>query len=705
MISTTRPVFIALSIFAISAVSVDLIVAVEDADRYDVVVYGGTSAGVVAAVQAERMGKRAVLIEPSRHLGGLSSGGLGSTDTGRSEAIGGLGREFYRRIKKHYDDEANWTRADRDDYRFYRPGDDAMWRFEPAVAERVFQEMIEEAGVVVALGQRLDREDGVRKENGRIASITMEGGRVFTGEVFLDTSYEGDLMAAAGVSYTVGRESNDQYGETLNGVQKEITDKRVGEFVEPVDPYVVPGDPSSGLLPHVHDEDPGRDGEADHRVQAYCFRMCLTDVPENRAPFPRPEGYDPLRYELMLRYFETGQKLLPWNNSVMPNRKTDTNNHGFVMMSTDYIGGNYDYPEADYETRERIVADHEGYQKGLMWTLANHPRVPEDVRGEINQWGLAKDEFEENGNWPHQLYVREARRMVGRYVMTEQDCRRTRQTPDPVGLGSYALDSHHVQRYVTESGHARNEGNTYGSTGGPYPIAYGSITPRAEECTNLLVPACLSASHVAYGSIRMEPVFMVLGQSAGTAAVLAIEAGIAVQEVDYEKLRERLLADGQTLVPPAGRASRGRTRRMPAAEDLDGIVVDDAEATFTGEWKANDMTGPFVGAGYRHDRNAGKGRKSVRFEADLPRSGRYEVRLSYSVLSNRATGVPVAVHHADSTDKRRVDQRAKPEHDGLFTTLGTYRFEADRPAAVIVGNAETDGHVIVDAVQFLWVED
>ncbi len=494
------------------------------ATPYDVVVYGGTSGGVVAAAKVARMGKSVVLIEPGRHLGGLSSGGLGATDIGNKQAIGGRSREFYRRLGKAY-------------------GKDEAWKFEPHVAEQVFNEMIREAEVPVVFGERLDLAGGVRKQGTRIREIVMESGRTFRGRVFIDATYEGDLMALAGVSYVVGREANAVYGETLNGVQTHNATHH--QFVKPVDPYIVPGDPSSGLLPGIDPHGPGEEGGGDHRVQAYNFRICATDVPENRRPWPKPDDYDPLRYELLLRNFEAGDEQIPWHAVMMPNRKTDSNNNHAV--STDYIGMNYEYPDGDYATRERIVHEHESYQKGLMWTLANSPRVPEKIRAYFQTWGLAKDEFTDNDNWPRQLYVREARRMVSDYVMTQHNCQGRQIAEDPVGLAAYTMDSHNVQRYVDADGHVRNEGDVQVGGFPPYPISYRSIVPKRSECTNLLVPVCLSASHIAFGSIRMEPVFMVLGESAATAAVQSLDADVDLQALDYARLSERLQADGQIL--------------------------------------------------------------------------------------------------------------------------------------------------------------
>ncbi len=663
---------------------------------YDVVVYGGTSAGVIAAVQTARMDKAVVLIEPGQHLGGLTSGGLGWTDTGNKEVIGGLSREFYQRVKKHYDDPSAWIYEKPEQYDRYRPTDDAMWTFEPRVAEMIFEQMLDEHRVPVVLGQRLKRESGVKMSGQRIVSIAMESGETYRGRMFIDATYEGDLMAAAGVSYTVGRESNAKYDETLNGIQKR-QNVHSHRFVKPVDPYVVSGDPSSGLLPGVHGDDPGEDGQSDHRVQAYCYRMCMSNVPEGRVPFPKPDGYDELRYEILLRNFEAGDLRLPLKPDMMPNGKTDTNNN--CAFSTDNIGMNYHYPEATYAEREIIIREHEVYQQGLMWTLANHPRVPETIRRQMSKWGLAKDEFTDNGNWPHQLYIREARRMVGDYVMTEHDCRRTRVVDDSVGLGSYNMDSHNCQRYVTPDGHVQNEGDVQVSPGGPYLISYKSIVPKRGEAENLLVPVCISSSHIAYGSIRMEPVFMILGQSAATAAVHAIDDSVSVQQVNYAKLRERMLEDKQVLeLPP-----NAKPKIFIAASKLPGIVIDDNQAKLTGAWTLSTSALPFVESAYRHDENAAKGEKTARFETRL-KTGRYEVRAAYSPHSNRASNVPIIIEHADGSHTAKIDQRKPAEHGGLFTTVGTFRFDESEPAIVSISNDGTDGYVIVDAVQFLSAE-
>ena len=515
----------------------------------DIVIYGGSSAGVVAGLQAARMNKSVVIIEPGNRIGGLTTGGLGQTDIGNKAAIGGISREFYQRIKAYYEDLPNWKWQKPEDYKSggqsrSQDGEDAMWTFEPSVALRVFHGMLEEANLTIVYGERLNRESGVQMDGARVLSITMESGKTFSGKMYIDATYEGDLMAAAGVRFHVGRESTSVYGEALNGVQAR---EAVSHQLQPgVDPYIVKGVPTSGLLPGIDPDGPGQEGQGDHRMQAYCFRMCLTDHPANRIPFSKPEGYQERDYELLFRNFEAGETKVPWINSPMPNCKTDTNNR--LGFSSDFIGQNYRYPEATYVERETIVRNHLEYQQGLMWTLANHPRVPGAIRSEVSRWGLCQDEFAENQGWQAQLYIREARRMVSDYVMTQRHCQGEIVVEDPVGLAAYTMDSHHVQRYVDAGGCVRNEGDVQVGGFPPYPISFRSIVPRQTECINLLVPICLSASHIAYGSIRMEPAFMVLAQSAATAASIAIDEGAFIQEIEYAKLNDRMRADRQMLI-------------------------------------------------------------------------------------------------------------------------------------------------------------
>lgn len=526
----------------------------EDADVTDVVIYGGTSAAVTAAVQAKKMGKSVIVVSPDIHLGGLTAGGLGWSDTGKKEVIGGLSREFYQRVYDKYQEDEAWNWEDKADFGNKGQGTPAldgefktMWIFEPHVAEEVYDEWIDELGIEVLRDEWLDRENGVTVEEGKITAIRTLSGKEFKGKMFIDATYEGDLMATAGVSYHVGREANSVYGEEWNGIQTGVYHHRHHFKVldQPIDPYWTPGDPSSGLLPRISGEHPGVKGEGDDKVQAYCFRMCMSNHPDNRVAFPRPANYDSTQYELLVRIFDAGWDEWFGKFDMIPNRKTDTNNHG--PFSSDNIGMNYDYPEASYERRKEIIQEHRDYQSGLLYFVQNDPRVPEKTQKEFQKWGLAKDEFTDNENWPHQIYVREARRMIGKYVMTENELLQKKPTPESVGMGSYTIDSHNIQRYVDENGHVQNEGDIGVPLPGPYEIAYGSLVPKKEEITNLLVPVAVSSSHIAFGSIRMEPVFMILGQSATTAAILALDEGIAVQDVAYEKLKARLLEDGQVL--------------------------------------------------------------------------------------------------------------------------------------------------------------
>ena len=484
----------------------------------DLCIYGGNAGGVIAALAAARLGRKVILLEPGPKIGGMTTSGLGLTDMGNKAAIGGLAREFYRRLGRAY-------------------GTDEAWNFEPHVAQRVFDEWVREAGIEVHTRQFIK---GIEKSGARITALRTESGLTVRAGMFIDASYEGDLMATAGVSHTVGREDNATYGEQINGAQIH----RKHQFDFPVDPYLIPGDPSSGLLPGIEAGEPVV-GAGDHRLQAYCFRMCLTDDPANRVPFTRPAGYDPQAYELLARYLAAGWRdVFVKFDRLRVRTKTDTNNHGAI--STDFIGQNYDWPRADYATREKIFQAHVTYQRGLHWFMANAPEVPVEVRERYATWGLPRDEFPETNGWPHQLYVREARRLLSDYIMTEHNCRGTRLAPEAVALAAYTMDSHNCRRFVRD-GRVWNEGDVQQHGFPPYPIAYRAIIPRAAECENLLVPVCLAASHIAYGSIRMEPVFMVLGESAGIAAHLALERNSSVQEVPYPELRLALIRAGQIL--------------------------------------------------------------------------------------------------------------------------------------------------------------
>jgi hypothetical protein len=674
------------------------------AETYDVVVYGGTSAGVIAAVQAKKMGKSVIVVGPDVHLGGLSSGGLGYTDTGNKAVIGGLARNFYHRVWVEYQKDSTWAWQRPEAFGNKGQGTVAMdkdertmWIFEPSVAEKVFEDYVKEFGLTVLRDEWLDRAKGVRLADGRIAEITMLSGKKFAGKMFIDATYEGDLLAAAGVSYHVGREANSAYGEEWNGNQVGILHHghHFGAVKKPISAYKVPGDSSSGLLPRISPEPPGVRGEGDKRVQAYCYRWCATDHPDNRIPFPKPANYDASQYELLGRVLDAGWRQTFHKFDLLPNRKTDTNNHG--PFSFDNIGMNYDYPEASYERRKEILAEHRSYQQGLLWFLANDPRVPADVREEASRWGLPKDEFKDNGHWPHQIYVREARRMVGAFVMTENELTKKKPTPDSVGMGSYTIDSHNVRRYVTPEGNVQNEGDI-GVPISPYSIAYGSLVPKRGEIANLFAPVACSATHIAYGSIRMEPVFMILGQSAATAAVLAIDGNLAVQDVPYAALRARLLADGQVLEHESSKEKpKGHGSAKPASS-LPGVTVDDDEAALTGDWKQSSANSGFVGSGYRHDDKGSAGPVSATFIGKLPAAGTYAVSLTVVPNANRSRDALVRIEHADGAAEIRADLTGKGSKDGLLP-LGAYRFSAG-PAKVTVSNSGAKGYVLVDAVNW-----
>jgi lysophospholipase L1-like esterase len=665
--------------------------------RTDVCVYGGTSAAVAAAVQAARQGKRVVLLSPDTFLGGLSSNGLGWTDVGDPSAIGGIAREFYRRIYHHYLEDSVWTAETRNAY-ISRSGLDPdtarrmMFTFEPKIARRIFEDLLAESGVTLVRGRLKRTTGGVQKEGARIREIMTEDGlRSIRAAMFIDATYEGDLLGAAGVSYTVGREANSQYGETLNGIQ---TARSGGnQLPNGIDPYVVPGQPASGLLPNVNATAGGSDGSADARLQAYTFRMCLTDVAANRRLIAPPAGYRESDFELLFRAIEAGQTTRFFKTSPMPNRKTDSNND--TGFSTDFIGGNYNlgegwnYAEAGYEKREEIHAAHISYQQGFVWSLQNHPRVPATLRSAWGIWGVPLDEFPETNGWPAQLYVREARRMVSDFVVTQKHV--NQQTgfvaADSVGMGGYAMDSHHTQRHVAAAG-VKNEGDVQVAPAlGPYGISYRALVPRAGEAENLLVPVCLSASHIAYGSIRMEPVFMILGQSSGAAAVRAIDDGVTVQAVDYAALSKELIAAGQVLTRSSG--STG------------GIIVDNSDATGitrTGEWLESSATAGFHGPNYLHDANTGQGTKSVRYTPILPSAGTYEVFGRWTTHTNRATNVRFDIIHSGGTTSVTRNQQL---NNGVWVSLGSYTFPAGTVGSVLIRNDDANGFVIADAVRFV----
>ncbi len=627
---------------------------------YDICVYGGTSAGVIAAYTAQKYGKSVILIEPSNHLGGLTSGGLGQTDIGNKYAITGISREFYRKIGKNY-------------------GRFEQWTFEPSVAEKIFKNYIKEANVKVLFRQQLK---SIKKVNGEIKQIVISDSKtekIVRAKIFIDATYEGDLMAKAGVSYTIGREANNVYDENWNGVQ--LLDKH--QFPDGIDPYKIAGKPESGLLWGISAEKLAEIGSGDKKLQAYNFRLCLTDSIENQIPITKPITYEATNYELLLRYIEKKKPSeLNWalmHIQPMPHRKTDINNSG--PFSTDMIGENYDYSEANYEIRKQIQQKHEAYIKGLLYFLGNDERVPQHLRTEMKKWGYPKDEYNDNQHFSPQMYVREARRMVGEYIMTEHHCDGTEVVNDGIGMAAYTMDSHNCQRLVV-NGMVKNEGDVQQGTPNAFPISYGAILPKKAECSNLLVPVCLSASHIAYGSIRMEPVFMVLAQSAALAASMAIDSRKYLHEIDVKKLQKEL------IINPLGDKSQ--------AEIL--LDNDDKNVSTNGSWTLAPKGSGRYGKSYLIDDSKGKEAKSVIYTPEIPLSKKYKIYVyvpHHEQLSNQY----IFTISTNKGKNKVIIQPQKNSNDWLL--LGSFFLEKQNNNNVELSNEKADGVVIADAVLFV----
>ncbi|TWT97414.1 FAD-dependent oxidoreductase [Neorhodopirellula pilleata] len=661
---------------------------VYEAPIFDVVVYGDSCGAVTAAISAKRQGRSVILVNPTHFLGGMSASGLGATDfLGRRDTFGGIASEFYDEIAKHY-------------------GEKFVRSFEPHVGQAVFKKLIDEADVPVVFNAKLNRESGVEMNGRRIVSITTLDGQTYRGKMFIDATYVGDLMAAAGVTYTVGREPEEQYGESLAGVRRGDTHPRVhyrqgdkDHFIVDVDPYIVPGKPDSGLLPHVHKIDGLINGQGDRKIQAYNYRLCLTSDPELRIPIDKPSGYRAIDHELLLRNFEAGDSRLPALIDSLAGSASKVDWNNMHAVGSDYDGANWDYPEASYEKRREIEAAHELYIRGFLWTLANSPRVPAKIRTKVAQYGLPNDEFTDNGGWPYMIYIREARRMIADYVMTQADCEGKREAQDPVGLGSFGMDSHVVQFFVNEKGFVRHDGVIWHVPPKPYGISYRSIVPRNGECENVFAPICLSTSHVAHGSIRMEPVFMTLSESAAIAASLAIKADVSVQNVQYADLRQQLDAN-KIIVQWNQKTKAAKAPPKKDSAKTDGNTLDDPDTERIGEWKESTFGAGFIGDSYLHDDDHGKGEKKVRFKWGDLKSGLYDVHLAYTSHTNRATNVTIAIHHANGESEVVVNQQKKPADSG-WHSLGRFSFSRQKPAIVEISNAGTDGYVIADAVRFV----
>ena len=635
----------------------------------DICIYGGSSAGVMAAYTAKKMGKSVILIEQSNRLGGLTTGGLGQTDIGNKYAVAGLSLDFYRRIGQHY-------------------GKFEQWTFEPHVAKELFEQYIKEANIKVVYNYRLQ---SVSTEKGAIKAITIENAiqpnqstnQIIKAKVFIDCTYEGDLMAKSGVSYFTGRESNSTYGETYNGVQ--FMDKH--QFPDGVDPYKIPGKKESGLLWGISNETLAPNGTGDKKIQTYNIRVCFTNNPSNRIPITQPDDYQPERYELLLRVLEKKPvKNIGGFTSIapMPNNKTDINNNG--AFSTDMIGENWDYPEADYNKRIEIKKAHDNYVKGFFYFIGHDPRMPSYLRKEMLQWGYPKDEYTDNKNWTPQMYVRETRRMIGEYVMTQLNCEGKDVVKDGIGLAAYTMDSHNCQRLVV-NGMVKNEGDVQVGGFDPYPIAYRSVIPKKKECTNLLVPVCLSASHIAYGSIRMEPVFMVLAQSSAVAACLSIDNNQAVQEVTIDQLQKIIKTNPY---------ANGR---------LPEIIVDNIDTSsviIKGDWSFGKYGG--FGPSYLRDTTRSSTAKSVKFIPQINKEGSYQIYTYYPKLQNGSEQTHIAIFDGKKiTNKiiKRSEVQVIGQTAGEWVSLGKCNFSKGKNAYVEISNKNANGIIVADAVLFV----
>lgn len=667
------------------ALLASLLVAL-NARASDVIVYGGTPSGLIAAVAAAREGASVTVIEPTKWIGGMVTGGLAKSDTGREDTIGGYTREFFAKAASRYQGKF-------------------MWFAEPQANMEAFQAMLAAAKVEVITGRKLK---SVERDGTRIVSLTTDDGVVHTGKIFIDAGYEGDLMARSGVSYIVGREARDKYDESLAGFMPMPIRPRTNEVmasscacVGGTGPHYIHGTPGpisarddQGRLLFGINESSAQPGQADGLTQSYNFRVVVTKRPDIRLPFPKPAHYDPAHFELLLRLIKAWP-VVKFGRLVhlgeIANGKFDLNAQG--LFSTDYPGANFGYPDGDEATRARIWQDHVDYVQGFLWFLGHDERVPQALRDEVNEWGLCSDEFTDNDHWPYALYVRDGRRMIGEYVMVQKDTQKEVHKPDSVGMGSFVIDCHIVQRIVTPDGNVTDEGSFQDAPTKPYQIPYRSLTPKKAECTNLLVPVCLSASHVACCSLRMEPVYMALGQASGVAAAQCVKSGNPVQAVDLAALQSRLKEQKAVLeIKPA-----------LSAGSFEGIVQDDEMAVFVGNWTSSSFGDPIEGSA-RHDGNGSKGALTATFTLKVPADGDYEVRFAYIASNNRATNVPVTIEHATGLAAVAVNERVAPDIAKHFTTLGKYHFTTSKPAVITIGNAGTDGFVAVDAVQMVEVK-
>jgi hypothetical protein len=635
--------------------------------EYDLIVYGGTSSGVIAAYAAAKDGLKVAILEPNNHLGGLTSSGLGHVDIGNAETVGGFTMEFLKRVGAHYGTKRFCT------------------EMESSVAEKVFSDMAKEAGISIFYKSRLQEKIGVKKTGNSIEKLILENGEVFKAKVFIDATYEGDLMAWAKVPYTVGRESKAEYGESSAGVQEykwpaHQTKARLQEIKD-----------LSTLFPldYIFTETQER-GTADKKVQAYTYRLCLTTKESNKLPFFKPVNYRPERYRDLLNRINK-QKLTRFDQVTtvypMPNDKADINH-------LDLVNASWNYPDGTYKEREYIDNYHKDYEQGFLYFLANDPGLPAALRKDAKRYGFANDEFADNNNWPYLLYVREGRRMQGSYVMKQQDAWDNVMKKDGIGIGSYFMDCHTVQQIITSNGLQTQEGEMEHAPFKPYEISYGSLTPKETDCDNLLVTVCLSASHTIYGSLRMEPVFMITGHAAGLAASMAVSHQKAVQQIDVDKLRDKLSSQGQILKYAT------KPGFFLEKDIYDGYVMDDTDAEMKGDWLHSISTAPFLLYNYQFALQSPVETASATYQPKFTDDGLYEVQLMYSADKNRSKKAKVLIKCEEGERILQVDMTKKEPDASQWHSLGTFKFSKNNNAKVIISNQGDGGVVVADGLRF-----
>jgi len=676
MNSSSRPIlrhFVLITIFLLAATHRGVA-----ASEVDVIVYGSTPGGFCAAIAAAREGASVILLEPTDHVGGMNTGGLSHCDSNQMvrSTLMGLFDEWHTRVVKDYTDRG--LKAP------YNPAlkDQSRWTFEPHVALRVTMQMLEEAGVTVLTERYLQ---SVKKGGRRITALVMGNG-TFSAKVYVDGSYEGDLMAAAGVDWMIGREGRDEFGEPLAGKQYPKQKMEINGF-----------DDEGKLLPLVTTDNAGELEAGDKNIMTYSFRLCLTEDPDIRVPMPAPAHYDPARFEIVRRALQAGETRVGFDLYPLPGKKFDGNNSIGGQFSIGLVGGGTDWHSADEAGRNEIWEAHKQYTLEFFHFLTTDPAVPGKIRDKYVRLGLCRDEFATYEHFSPALYVRESRRMKGLYMISQKDILDSPEKEDPIAISSFPIDSHDCQRIAVKGGGVINEGTIFPvrrskpKQGYAYHVPYRSILPMREQCDNLLVPVALSCTHVGISSLRIEGAWMVIGQGAGVAAALSAKEGVAVQDLPYAKLRARLLVQGQVLDLSAEALD---------PRDLPG-VIDDADAELEGTWQRSANFKPHVGSGYIHDNKRGDGQSWAIFRYRAPVSGEYDLSMAYSAHQTRATNVPVVIT-SGSTEKRiTVDQTQPLPPAELFRVVGRVHLQAGAETLIKITNHETNGFVIVDALRLL----